>query len=175
MPSNEKFTWRRCSAPSDKPCCREPSSGNAAMNDLPAASSSRALSRGPARMMEVQLVVNGEPVQGWAEPRTHLADFLREQCALTGTHLGCEHGVCGACTVLIDDKPARSCIAYAVACSGSVIRTVEGFDDDPIMADLRAAFTREHAVQCGFCTPGMLIAARDVVLRCPDADEKKVR
>ncbi len=114
-------------------------------------------------------------MQALVEPRTHLADFLREHCRLTGTHLGCEHGVCGACTVLIDGEPARSCIAYAVACDGLEVRTIEGFETDPLMQQLREAFTREHALQCGFCTPGMLIAARDVVQRLPGADEQRIR
>ena len=126
-------------------------------------------------MQTINLVVNGDQVQALAEPRTHLGDFLRENQRLTGTHLGCEHGVCGACTVLIDGAPARSCIAFAVACEGSEVRTIEGFGEDQVMNQLRAAFNREHALQCGFCTPGMLIAARDLVLRVPDADEKRVR
>ena len=126
-------------------------------------------------MQTINLVVNGDQIQALAEPRTHLGDFLRENQRLTGTHLGCEHGVCGACTVLIDGAPARSCIAFAVACEGSEVRTIEGFGDDEVMNQLRAAFNREHALQCGFCTPGMLIAARDLVLRVPDADEKRVR
>jgi carbon-monoxide dehydrogenase small subunit len=95
----------------------------------------------------------------------HLADFLREQLLLTGTHVGCEHGICGACTVEIDGEIARSCITYAVACEGASVRTIEGFDDDPLMARLRQAFTEEHALQCGYCTPGMLIAARDLIRR----------
>jgi aerobic carbon-monoxide dehydrogenase small subunit len=123
----------------------------------------------------VALSVNGRKVQALVEPRTHLADFLREHCRLTGTHLGCEHGVCGACTVLIDDKPARSCITYAVQCDGFAVQTIEGFDDDPIMQELRAAFSREHGLQCGFCTSGMLIAARDIVQRLPDADARRIR
>jgi aerobic carbon-monoxide dehydrogenase small subunit len=126
-------------------------------------------------MNTVRMNVNGEAVQALVEPRTHLADFLRDQQRLTGTHLGCEHGVCGACTVLIDGQPARSCITYAVQCEDADIRTVEGFDDDEVMRELRAAFSREHALQCGFCTPGMLIAARDVVLRLPGADERRIR
>jgi aerobic carbon-monoxide dehydrogenase small subunit len=123
----------------------------------------------------LSLTVNGRTVQALVEPRMHLGDFLREHCRLTGTHLGCEHGVCGACTVLIADAPARSCIIYAVACDGLAIRTIEGFDDDATMADLREAFSREHALQCGFCTPGMLIAARDIAERLPDADERRIR
>ena len=109
------------------------------------------------------------------EPRTHLADFLRESQLLTGTHLGCEHGVCGACTLLIDGAPARSCITYAIACEGAEITTIEGLDDDEVMGELRAAFSREHGLQCGYCTPGMLVSARDIVTRLPDADERRVR
>jgi carbon-monoxide dehydrogenase small subunit len=126
-------------------------------------------------MMPIMLTVNGRVVQSLVEPRTHLGDFLREHCRLTGTHLGCEHGVCGACTVLIDGAPARACIAYAIACDGLAIQTIEGFDDDPTMAELREAFSREHALQCGFCTPGMLIASHDIVQRLQDADEHRVR
>jgi carbon-monoxide dehydrogenase small subunit len=126
-------------------------------------------------MVPIALTVNGRAVQALVEPRTHLADFLREHCRLTGTHLGCEHGVCGACTVLIAGAPARSCLTYAVACDGLAIGTIEGFDDDPLMAELREAFSREHALQCGFCTPGMLIAARDIVQRLPDIDEPRIR
>ena len=126
-------------------------------------------------MKLIALTVNGKPVTASVEPRTHLADYLREELRLTGTHLGCEHGVCGACTVLIDDEPGRSCITYAVACDGATVQTIEGFDDDPVMAQLRKAFTEEHALQCGYCTPGMLVTARDIVLRLPDADEPRVR
>ncbi|HEX2352722.1 MAG TPA: 2Fe-2S iron-sulfur cluster-binding protein [Xanthobacteraceae bacterium] len=125
--------------------------------------------------MPIALSVNGRKIETLVEPRTHLADFLREHCRLTGTHLGCEHGVCGACTVLIDDKPARSCITYAVQCDGSAVQTIEGFDNDPIMQELRAAFSREHGLQCGFCTSGMLIAARDIVQRLADADARRIR
>jgi len=123
----------------------------------------------------IALSVNGRKIQVLVEPRTHLADFLREHCRLTGTHLGCEHGVCGACTVLIDDEPARSCLTYAVQCDGLAVQTIEGFDADPIMQELRAAFSREHGLQCGFCTPGMLIAARDIVRRLADADARRIR
>ena len=123
----------------------------------------------------ISLVVNGRSVQAVVEPRTHLADFVRDALRLTGTHLGCEHGVCGACTVLIDGAPMRSCIAYAIACDGADVRTIEGFDDDPLMRALRSAFTRYHALQCGYCTPGMLITAYDIVRRVPEADEARVR
>ena len=126
-------------------------------------------------MPRVTLLVNGRAVTETVEPRTHLADFLRETCLLTGTHIGCEHGVCGACTVLLDDAPARSCIAFAAACEGADVRTIEGLEDDPIMQRLRAAFTAEHGLQCGYCTPGMLVTARDIVLRVPDADPARIR
>jgi carbon-monoxide dehydrogenase small subunit len=123
----------------------------------------------------VTLTVNGAPVDAAVEPRTHLADFLRDHLLLTGTHLGCEQGVCGACTVLIDGEPARACIVYAATCVGREVRTIEGLADDPIMTALRAAFTAEHALQCGYCTPGMLVTARDIVRRLPDADEDRIR
>jgi carbon-monoxide dehydrogenase small subunit len=115
--------------------------------------------------MMIALTINGEPVKAEVAPRTHLADFLREQLLLTGTHIGCEHGICGACTVEIDGEIARSCITYAVVCDGARVRTIEGFDDDALMGQLRQAFTEAHALQCGYCTPGMLIAARDLIRR----------
>jgi aerobic carbon-monoxide dehydrogenase small subunit len=128
---------------------------------------------------QINLVINGSEVQATVEPRTHLADFLREAQCLTGTHLGCEHGVCGACTIEIDGEPARSCIQFAVRCEGSQIRTIEAFDNDPVMQELRAAFSAEHALQCGYCTPGMLITARDIVTRLPhltqSKDESRIR
>ena len=126
-------------------------------------------------MTRISLLVNGKPVKAEVEPRTHLADFLRERLSLTGTNLGCEHGVCGACTLEIDGAPARSCITWAVACDGASVRTIEDFDDDPVMAELREAFTAEHALQCGYCTPGMLVTARDIIMRLPDADEARIR
>ena len=115
--------------------------------------------------MRIALTVNGKPAEAEVTPRTNLADFLREHMLLTGTHVGCEHGICGACTVEIDGEIARSCITYAVTCDGADVRTIEGFDDDALMARLRQAFTEEHALQCGYCTPGMLVAARDLVRR----------
>ncbi|MDB5728782.1 MAG: (2Fe-2S)-binding domain protein, partial [Noviherbaspirillum sp.] len=123
----------------------------------------------------IRLHLNGDWVQREATPRTHLGDFVREHCGLTGTHLGCEHGVCGACTVLVDGKPVRSCITFAVACDSKEVRTIEGYGDDPWMQKLRAAFSREHALQCGYCTPGMLATAYDIVRRLPDADEQRIR
>ncbi|MDH1299827.1 MULTISPECIES: 2Fe-2S iron-sulfur cluster-binding protein [Achromobacter] len=126
-------------------------------------------------MVQVTLEVNGKRVSHEAPARMHLGDFLRDQARLTGTHLGCEHGVCGACTVLVDGAPVRSCISFAVACEGRQVTTIEGYDADPVMQRLRAAFTRHHALQCGYCTPGMLATSRDIVLRLPDADEGRVR
>jgi len=126
-------------------------------------------------MTAVTLTVNGKPLSAVIEPRTSLADFVRDTGNLTGTHLGCEHGICGACTILVDGVPSRSCITFAVACDGAEVTTVEGLDGDEIAAELRTAFSREHALQCGYCTPGMMIAARDVVLRAPDADEHEIR
>jgi len=123
----------------------------------------------------IGITVNARAVKASVEPRTHLADFLRDHLNLTGTHLGCEHGVCGACTLLLDDMPARSCITFAAACDGARVTTIEGLDDDEIAAELRTAFTREHALQCGYCTPGMLISARDLVLRLDSADERAIR
>src|SRR5258706_3439012 len=123
----------------------------------------------------ISLTVNTRKVSAAVEPRTHLADFVRDGLNLTGTHRGCEHGVCGAFTLLLDDVPARSCITYAVACEGAQVTTIEGLDDDEIMIELRTAFAREHALQCGYCTPGMLVSARDLVLRLPTADERGIR
>jgi len=126
-------------------------------------------------MMRIALTVNGRRVEADVAPRTHLADFLREQLLLTGTHIGCEHGICGACTVEIEGEIARSCITYAVACDGARVRTIEGFDDDALMVRLRQAFTEAHALQCGYCTPGMLIAARDLVRRKGGLSRSEIR
>ena len=123
----------------------------------------------------ISLDVNGCLVEASVEPRQSLADFLREDLALTGTHLGCEHGICGACTVFINGVPARSCIARAVSCEGDEIKTIEGFVDDPWMEVIREKFSSEHALQGGFCTPGMLVTAYDITKRIPDADEARIR
>jgi carbon-monoxide dehydrogenase small subunit len=126
-------------------------------------------------MIQLDISVNGKERHASIEPRTTLADFVREECSLTGTNLGCEQGVCGACTLMIDGAPMRSCIIPAVSCSGVEVRTIEDFDQDPLMVELRDAFTAEHALQCGYCTPGMLATARDIVTRLPDADEARIR
>lgn len=126
-------------------------------------------------LQAIRLHVNGREQQHTVAPRTHLGDFVREHCGLTGTHLGCEHGVCGACTVLVNDQPVRSCVTFAIACEGKTVQTIEGYESDPIMASLRTAFSQEHALQCGYCTPGMLATAYDIVRRLPDADEHRIR
>jgi aerobic carbon-monoxide dehydrogenase small subunit len=123
----------------------------------------------------VRLSVNGAAVTAGVEPRMTLADFLRDKCGLTGTHLGCEHGACGACTVLVDGKATRSCLRFAVMCDGASVQTLEGFADDPVMAVLRRHFHERHALQCGFCTPGMLVTARDILLRLQTPSEQAVR
>ena len=125
--------------------------------------------------MEVNLTINGTTMVSEIDPRMTLADFLRDQERLTGIHLGCEHGVCGACTIMIDGEPARSCIIYAVSCDGSNIQTIEGSHDDPVISELQQAFTEHHGLQCGYCTPAMLMTARDIVTRLPDADEAQIR
>ena len=126
-------------------------------------------------MMKFSLSVNSETVVAKVEPRTTLADFLREKQRLTGIHLGCEHGVCGACTILVDGEPARSCIIYAVSCDGADIQTIEGSNSDPVIPALQEAFTAHHGLQCGYCTPAMLFTARDIVTRLPEADAERVR
>ncbi len=128
-----------------------------------------------SQMSSLTLRVNGAEVTKDVAPRTHLADFVREELNLTGTHIGCEHGVCGACTMMVDGRPVRACLSYAVACAGSDVRTVESFDDDAVMGLLRDAFSRHHALQCGYCTPGMLATAYDIVTRLPQADDKRIR
>lgn len=126
-------------------------------------------------MTRISLTVNGEARQVDVEPRTQLAAVLRDHLRLTGTHLACEQGICGACTVLVDGKPIRSCITYAPMHDGARIETIEGFQSDPTMIALRRAFAENHALQCGFCTPGMIIIARDIILRLNEPDEKRIR
>ena len=126
-------------------------------------------------MSKVSLTVNGNALSAEIEPRTHLADLLRETHNLTGTHIGCEHGVCGACTLLVDGVPIRSCITFAVACENAKVTTIEGLDEDEIARELRAAFTTHHALQCGYCTPGMIVSARDIVLRLETPSEHDIR
>ena len=126
-------------------------------------------------MTRISVTINSELVEADVEPRTSLADFLRNSRGLTGTHLGCEHGVCGACTVSVDGSPARSCILYAIQMHSRSVITIEGFDDDATMSDLRSEFSKQHALQCGFCTPGMLITARDIITRLGNPGEARVR
>ena len=125
--------------------------------------------------MRIALTVNGEAVQAEVEPRLHLADFLRDHLSLTGTHLGCEHGVCGACTVRLDGALARACLVLAVQADGCAVETIEGLSDSGEIADLQAAFHERNALQCGYCTPGMLIAAQDLLLRVPLPGRAEIR
>jgi len=116
-------------------------------------------------MLEVRMTVNGEPVAESVEPRTTLVDFLRETLGLAGSHVGCEHGVCGACTVLLNGTIVRGCLTLAVQCDGANVETIEGVSDSGAIADLQEAFRRRNALQCGFCTPGMLLTAQELLAR----------
>ena len=113
--------------------------------------------------VDIALTVNGTAVRGRAEPRRHLIDFLREDLGLTGSHIGCEHGVCGACTVRVDGQIVRGCLMLAVQANGCRVDTVEGLSDSKELARLQKAFHEKNALQCGFCTPGMLMAAQDLL------------
>jgi carbon-monoxide dehydrogenase small subunit len=126
-------------------------------------------------MTAIRLHVNGAAVAEDVPPRLSLADFLRERRNLTGTHLGCEHGVCGACTILVNGEPARSCLMLAVACDERQVETIEGFSGDPIIEALRRNFHQHHALQCGFCTPAMLITARDLIRRQRAGSKRDIR
>jgi aerobic carbon-monoxide dehydrogenase small subunit len=126
-------------------------------------------------MTAIRVRINGSEVADDVPPRLSLADFLRERRNLTGTHLGCEHGVCGACTVLVDSEPARSCLMLAVACDDRQVETIEGFAGDPVIAALRQTFHQRHALQCGYCTPAMLITARDLIVRRRAGSEHEIR
>jgi carbon-monoxide dehydrogenase small subunit len=126
--------------------------------------------------IEITLEVNGDPVVGRTEPRTTLADFLREEVGLTGTHLGCEHGVCGACTVLLDGRSVRSCLVLAVQAAGRSVRTVEGLaGPGGELHPLQEAFSEFHGLQCGFCTPGFLMTAVELLEERPAPEEREVR
>ena len=123
----------------------------------------------------ISLVVNGEHVDASVLPRLNLADFLREQLKLTGTHVGCEHGVCGACTIRVDGDIVRSCLMLAVQAHGASVETIEGISDSAEIADLQSAFRERNALQCGFCTPGMLMAAQDLLKQSPCPDRERIR
>ena len=124
----------------------------------------------------IGFTLNGRKVSGEAEPRMHLADFLRHVLHAYGTHVGCEHGVCGACTVLVDGRAVRSCLLYAVQVDGCNIETVEGLNRGKEgLSDLQDAFHRHHALQCGFCTPGILISATQFLAEHPRPTEREVR
>jgi len=129
----------------------------------------------PRSELDVRVEVNGVERTARVEARRTLADFLREDLRLTGTHVGCEHGVCGACTVLLDGLPLRSCLTFAVQASGARITTVEGLASDGLLHPLQAAFKEHHALQCGFCTPGFLMAAVALLEDDPDPGEDDIR
>jgi carbon-monoxide dehydrogenase small subunit len=124
---------------------------------------------------DVELTVNGTPRQGSVEPRRTLADFLREDLGLTGTHLGCEHGVCGACTVLVNGEAARSCLMLAVQARGADIRTVEGLANNGVLNPLQQAMWESHGFQCGFCTPGFLMQITALLAENPNPGEEEIR
>src|SRR3984893_2091400 len=126
-------------------------------------------------MMRVTFQLNGEPVVVDVEPRMHLADCLRDALRQTGTHLGSEHGACGAYTVIVDREAFRSCLMLAVQAEGSTVVTVEGLSTDDALTPLQTAFRKHHALQCGFCTPGMLTTAHALLTEEPDADTARVR
>jgi carbon-monoxide dehydrogenase small subunit len=125
--------------------------------------------------MPVRFEVNGKHVAVEVEPRMTLVDCLRHELRLTGTHVGCEHGVCGACTILVDGEAVRGCLMLAVQAEGSRIVTIEGLSNDEMLTPLQAAFRRHHALQCGFCTPGMIVTAHALLTEEPDADADRVR
>jgi carbon-monoxide dehydrogenase small subunit len=115
--------------------------------------------------LDISLTVNGEQVQERVEPRKTLVDFLREDLSLTGSHVGCEHGVCGACTVRVNGEIVRGCLMLAVQCDGATVETIEGISDSGEVADLQVAFEQRNALQCGYCTPGMIAAAQNLLLQ----------
>jgi aerobic-type carbon monoxide dehydrogenase small subunit (CoxS/CutS family) len=124
----------------------------------------------------ISVTVNGRTFEGQVEPRLHLADFLRQNLGLTGTHVGCEHGACGACTVHLNGSAVRSCLVYAVQANGATIATVEGLAAaDGSLHPLQAAFREKHGLQCGFCTPGMLMTLSAFLNEHPQADEAQIR
>jgi carbon-monoxide dehydrogenase small subunit len=125
--------------------------------------------------VQISLDVNGERVDALVLPRLNLADFLREQLQLTGTHVGCEHGVCGACTVRVNGDIVRACLMLAVQTHGASVETIEGLSDSGEVADLQAAFRNRNALQCGYCTPGMLFAAQDLLQQQAEPDRERIR
>ena len=125
--------------------------------------------------VHVELTINGTRYDGDVEPRTLLSDFIRHDCGLTGTHVGCEHGVCGACTVQLDGEPIRSCLMLAVQADGRAVRTVEGLAPAGELHPLQVAFHERHALQCGFCTPGFLMSLEPLLRDAPALDEAAIR
>jgi carbon-monoxide dehydrogenase small subunit len=128
-----------------------------------------------ADLYPIQVTINGERRQCSVQPRTHLVDFLREDLGLKGSHLGCEHGVCGACTVELNGRIVRGCLTLAVQADGGEVQTIEGVSRSGVIRDLQEAFVRRNALQCGFCTSGMLMAAKELVETQPHATRAEVR
>jgi aerobic carbon-monoxide dehydrogenase small subunit len=128
-----------------------------------------------AQRLDIALSVNGERVAAPVEARKTLVDFLREDLGLTGSHVGCEHGVCGACTVRVDGEIVRGCLMLAVQCDGARVETIEGLSDAGEIADLQAAFEQRNALQCGYCTPGMIVAAQDLLNRGTVPTREEIR
>jgi aerobic carbon-monoxide dehydrogenase small subunit len=126
-------------------------------------------------LREITLRINGQRFTGQAEPRKTLADFIREECGLTGTHLGCEHGVCGACTILMDGEAVRSCLLFAVQAEGTELMTVEGLADGDRLHPIQQAYWEHHALQCGFCTPGFLMTTYAFLRDTPRPNEREIR
>ena len=126
-------------------------------------------------MKTINLTVNGKPVSASVEPRTHLADFLRDTFNLTGTHLGCEHGVCGACTVLLDGEAVRACLIFAIQAEGSEVTTIEGLTPDDGLSPIQEAFRANHGLQCGFCTPGFIVSVHAFLESNPHPTSEEIR
>jgi aerobic carbon-monoxide dehydrogenase small subunit len=125
--------------------------------------------------MPIRLHINGERIDAHVNPRLNLADFLREHLHLTGTHVGCEHGVCGACTVRVNDEIVRACLMLAVQAHDASVQTIEGLSDSGEVADLQAAFRDRNALQCGYCTPGMLMSAQDLLKQNAEPSREQIR
>lgn len=127
-----------------------------------------------AAKFDINVKVNGKPHSASVSPRLLLADFLRHQLGLTGTHIGCEQGICGACTISLDGQPVRSCLTFAVQANGATITTVEGLAGDGPLTPVQAAFQRCHALQCGYCTPGFMIVVTDFLASCPEPTDEQI-
>jgi aerobic-type carbon monoxide dehydrogenase small subunit (CoxS/CutS family) len=129
----------------------------------------------PSNKVAVSMTINGQQYEGLVEPRKLLVDFIREDAGLTGTHIGCEHGVCGACTVLVDGETVRTCLAFAIQAEGKQLWTVEGLAENGNLSPLQNAFWENHGLQCGFCTPGILMTAVELLRDNPSPTDREIR